>query len=347
MLDRRECGFHIACVTDYELRALRDHAVRMGYSEMLKVLEQKKKLVRDEGEPWGGLIQTACARSHLDLAKWLQTRGFKASPESKDAHLCCADVSSFKWLRQQGVALSHADYARRWAGAGYVEGLQYLHSIKSEAWSPELLQMLMQWDARCADVMQWLHNELGATLQAENCNVAARQGNVELLQWLLARGAPLDAAEAANHAARAGQFSMLQYLDSVKTEPWTQEQLSRILCGAAFSGNVQICDWLVKHCDARVIAEDWQKYTFCNLPLAGLQWAMEHGIEFQQIPESPSHNKHNLCLNLSTGPTLSCAAFHWAHENGLECTCVHSHHSEEREPHFRSFYDLVYSPGWF
>ena len=213
---------------------------------------------------------------------------------------------------------------------GDLQGLQHVNSTKLIPWTPRQLCDIIEF-AKGLDVINWLHTELGAPLLRKRCYSAAEQGDFEVFEWLRERNTPFSNADAAFFAVRGCQLPMLQFLDSINATAWTEDELSLLLAAAIGTGTVEMCDWLHERFHPDMQPEHVAE-TECYRPeLLTVQWAIQHGLTWQQLTECKPGNRLR-CWDLRF---LSCEAFHWAHVNGLVCTCpahgIYDHKREDRE----------------
>ena len=128
---------------------------------------------------------------------------------------------------------------------------------------------------------------------------------------------------------------MLQYLDSINTEPWTHQEVCDLWIMALCEGTVGTCDWMHTRFGVAALdnwVEPWFSYIYTRVPECNLQWAIEHGITALQLAGYAGRPRS--CGGLSG--QVSCAAFHWAHENGLPCTCAEDDEGYEDHESFHT-----------
>ena len=292
----------------FQLYCLRSDALERGNTEVLQVLDEAGLLE---------YIAGACGYNQLQVAEWLLAHGRDLPLEYGLGWAGRGSPEVLLWLRERGIAVDYETFAMAAVCDGKLQDLQRVYSMNPQAWKPHVLGEWMR-AASNADVIKWLHTDLGAPLQASCCSVAAQEGDLEFLEWLRERDAPFEHHAVACCAARSGHLHLVKHIDSINPEPWTADKWHELLLAAIASGDVETCDWILNRLDSEERTEDWAFYGREGTPLRTVQWALEHGVTLYELARYECSDEVD-CAMLKD--TLCCEAFHWAHENGWVCSC--------------------------
>ena len=91
------------------------------------------------------------------------------------------------------------------------------------------------------ELLKWAREEKKCEWDQDTINVAALQGNLEMVKYCVANGCPIDAFACAN-AALEGHLECLKYLREEGKAPWTYHTAS----WAAENGHLHILEYLVE-----------------------------------------------------------------------------------------------------
>ena len=91
------------------------------------------------------------------------------------------------------------------------------------------------------ELLKWAREEKKCEWDEETINVAALQGNMEMVKYCVANECPIDGRACAN-AALNGHLEVLKYLHEEAKAPWDSSTASR----AAENGHLHILEYLVE-----------------------------------------------------------------------------------------------------
>jgi len=91
------------------------------------------------------------------------------------------------------------------------------------------------------ELLKWIREEKECEWSDLTIDMAARQGNLEMVKYCVANECPIDTI-ACENAASGGHLEMLKYLHEEVKAPWDEKTASR----AAFNGHLHILEYLVE-----------------------------------------------------------------------------------------------------
>jgi hypothetical protein len=223
-----------------------------GVSAMIGNLEMLKYCVANECPVEADACSSAASEGQLECLKYLHEEvqapwdSETASQAAKNGHLYILEyLVERKYDEFDVLACWNA------ASKGHLDCLKFLHKTAKAPWNfqavryalennhSECLQYLL--DNDCPLPEGWQYSD-GTLFGESTINVAAKQGNLEMIQYCLAKNCPMNGKVACARAASGGSLECLKYLHEEVQAPWNYETASQ----AAENGHLHILEYLVE-----------------------------------------------------------------------------------------------------
>lgn len=247
-------------------------AASCGHFDLLQLLCQH----------WSGwfpceTLAAAASGGHLNIAKWLHSKGTEVALDAVDAAAANGHLDIVKWLTDHVGLQCTTNTMDKAAGMNHLHVVRWLHKHRPEGCS------ILAMDAAATNghlnMVRWLHSNRVEGCTTKAMDGAAAHGHLGVVQWLHYHRHEGCTTLAMDKAAAAGHFHIIQWLDEHRSEGcsaiaideaaaeghlevvkflhWRYKLSCSSLgfCDTAQSGRFAVLEWLLQH-DSPKVDED-------------------------------------------------------------------------------------------
>jgi hypothetical protein len=215
-------------------RNISESAAKSGSVDLFAWLKQTGHKIHPETA-----LKVAVEQRHLPLLQFLRTDGCTLFAELCDTAARYGQLSTLRWLHEQGCDWDRqpvCDYA---AESGSVPLMRYLKDKQGAVFDAYTMRSAA--GKGRSSVCRYLRS-VHCPWDVEACNSAAASDHMSTLRSLIARGCPWSSLPVCTAAARAGDTELLAYVHAHVTV--TADQLSEALNAAGAHGQLAAAQWL-------------------------------------------------------------------------------------------------------